>query len=790
MRVVWVGWGRGRRYYIMALLFREDALRRRLQSQFVRPTGEPAPLTAFRLLEFDFGWSCYPDGARNGILLDGEGLARLAALFEGEDALVLARSCATPMSRPMVREEAFRSTFAWLKRDSAAVEFSTAHWPALEQLFLTALTDTWSAVRKASARALTSALVPLAAQELGALHSSILELRRRLHSAATAAVEPALGTAGAGSDRQGVTSASLATSAWKAHEGLLLGTTALLRFFASHEQAASAAATAPAASGPAAGCSPGRSSLAERHALLGSACTVVRPTLYTMLAHDQVTVREYAQEAFLASLPADASFGDVVDQDGGVGGGSGGSNGGGGGPPPACAAFAEIILRLETATSAAAAAPTESAPPRHMPPVQTTTAASIAGPSPAASSAAAPASTGAAESQLRASLPGHLRETLHIDASLASGRPPLLAAAPHHSVPSARAHGLASPSAMAGAVAPMSAAASEAAAHVAGSPPLLGDAEAEGLLGLAAALLPRLPPAVLLRNWARYWYGLSRYLAHPASTVRQACSFFFARVLETSPAPLRAPLVRLCLQSLAAEWPVDVHALCDLTPATPIATPTTATPTMADAVDAVGAPPPATARAASSTSAATGLSSPTPPTLSPLGVSHVSQQPTWEWREGRMLALELIYASLLAEHLRAIGVDHDRLLAAAATGGTPVGTPIDACAAVSSTGSLRSSAASPPTSCRLSAASVGHTADAAAPAITHPLPRRQMSSWGLEVRSARCQPPLPRMLAHSCAHVRVVSCIHCARARPWAAAGLCSHRVCTTHPHSQREHFA
>ena len=43
---------------------------------------------------------------------------------------------------------------------------------------------------------------------------------------------------------------------------------------------------------------------------------------------------------------------------------------------------------------------------------------------------------------------------------------------------------------------------------------LLPAFEAEGLLGLAVAMLPSLPPSFLIRNWAQYWGTLDRYLAH------------------------------------------------------------------------------------------------------------------------------------------------------------------------------------------------------------------------------------------------------------------------------------
>ena len=356
-------------------LIAEDALRRRLHAHFGSVRQQPGPLAALRLLRFDFGWSTFfqPASATqlaapplNSTALETEeGLAALAALFEGEDALVLARSCAAPMSRPMVREEAFRSTFAWLQHDSGAAAFASEHYAALEQLVLAALTDTWSAVRKASARALGRALVPLAPAELRALHDSVLELRRHLPTSAQAAAAAAEPSGGSGSGGGTLGAGWSAANAWKAHEGLLLGTTALLRFLSGH---ASGQLPPPSLGEPAAAPPACRTTAAERSDLFGEACVAIRPTLFVMLAHDQLTVREFAQEAFLVSLP-----------DGGSGG--------------ACKAFAELIGRLATATSANAssanAASAVAAPPV-APALPPTSPPRDAGSSPASTSSAPP----------------------------------------------------------------------------------------------------------------------------------------------------------------------------------------------------------------------------------------------------------------------------------------------------------------------------------------------------------------------------------------------------------------
>ena len=229
-------------------LVAEGALRERLQHFFQQ--ADALPLAVLRLLRFNFGWSVFASpaitaasidaslhgAAVNGVQLEEGGLEELAALLGGEDASLLAHSCAAPMSRPMVREEAFRSTFAWLQQDkdrTQTQQFSAAHYTALEQLILSALTDTWSAVRKASARALGRAIGPLSPAHLRELHSSILSLRLGLPahapSSATSERRPSLGELGG---------ASSSASAWKAHEGLLLGTASLLRYLAAVGRAA------------------------------------------------------------------------------------------------------------------------------------------------------------------------------------------------------------------------------------------------------------------------------------------------------------------------------------------------------------------------------------------------------------------------------------------------------------------------------------------------------------------------------------------------------------------------
>ena len=56
---------------------------------------------------------------------------------------------------------------------------------------------------------------------------------------------------------------------------------------------------------------------------------------------------------------------------------------------------------------------------------------------------------------------------------------------------------------------------------------LLDAYEAEGLLGVCVFIIKHLQPGFLLPNWPLYFSTFARYLAHPASTVRQATSTVF-----------------------------------------------------------------------------------------------------------------------------------------------------------------------------------------------------------------------------------------------------------------------
>ena len=514
--------------------YREEALRARLQA-FFASNPSSLPLAILRLQRYDFGWSVFAgsriiasgidsaiDGAAlNEVALPAAGLAELADILGGGDAATFALSCAAPMSRPMVREEAFRSLFAWLQRcESDAEAFVVEHYASLEQLILAALTDTWSAVRKASARALDRAAMPMRLSHLRRLHASVLALRIRLQT----------GSGSAGSASGGVVSDQ---NAWKAHEGLLLGTAALLRFVGRLQVSGAGLVVTAEPSAIA--------SFEEDHApeaLLRRMRTEIRPTIFAMLAHPQIAVRETAQDTFLATLPLAQPR--CTDE--------GGATADAAANAAACGAFAELIARLGTATSALGTADSDTsyqtAPP--------STSGSYVATTPV------PGEVGEAvqdsrESQLRSSLPQQMRSSLRINCTLldAASASPSSSTPPHahtahgeqpaflclHPAASVSAQQFALDEGHIDATAcnglhhttalvhqPAERLASYAAARggdAASAPPdralsdnrnagavggpLLPAFEAEGLLGLAVALIPRLPPVFMLRNCLQGW---------------------------------------------------------------------------------------------------------------------------------------------------------------------------------------------------------------------------------------------------------------------------------------------
>lgn len=216
--------------------------------------------------------------------------------------------------------------------------------------------------------------------------------------------------------------------------------------------------------------------------------------------------------------------------------------------------------------------------------------------------------------------------------------------------------------------------------------------EAEGLLGVCIFLIKHIPPGYLLPKWPLYFSTLNLYLMHPASTVRQATSVAFKYlVAKDSSNPV---FLKLVLQGLAADWKVEndllmanlksSHAPDQFEPFTSNTTlnpeddagacgsesqvPFIRTPSpmsspdlcyaSADSLSNVG--PEAQC---GSSSAQTGMS-PVPPNKSTrTSIRQVAKlladgaspdflmSESWEWREGRLLAYELILKFLITNHI-------------------------------------------------------------------------------------------------------------------------------------------
>ncbi|XP_031558056.1 uncharacterized protein LOC116294568 isoform X2 [Actinia tenebrosa] len=225
--------------------------------------------------------------------------------------------------------------------------------------------------------------------------------------------------------------------------------------------------------------------------------------------------------------------------------------------------------------------------------------------------------------------------------------------------------------------------------------------EAEGLLGVCVFLIKHIPPGYLLPTWPLYFSTFNLYLMHPASTVRQATSAVFKfLVAKESSSPV---LLKLVLQGLAADWQVDTEILTsDLqqhvtsgdqyiqnTDNHRVPTPETRT--------RISPLPPKTS-VASTSQARTASPSPDMAMVSNIcdlgveGVSHLASKrgsvsgkhpllknqrismrnvqkllednsskatvhlvsQSWEWREGRLLAYELILKFLIANHIHYI----------------------------------------------------------------------------------------------------------------------------------------
>ncbi|KAJ1473710.1 hypothetical protein T484DRAFT_3318028 [Baffinella frigidus] len=186
--------------------------------------------------------------------------------------------------------------------------------------------------------------------------------------------------------------------------------------------------------------------------------------------------------------------------------------------------------------------------------------------------------------------------------------------------------------------------------------------EAQGLLSLCGDLLERLPSRAILQSWDAWLPTFNRYLGHSASTVRQACSSLFLRLMAKTDegAGVMQRAVLLGLSFSPQEGPLQERYSPTVDHAH--------APTSPDAGERGGekraphhespsAPPllsgaPFGSASSPLLSAAFG-SSPglheTPGGAGKQGGGHWAGQ-TWEWREGRLLAYELVLGHLVRDH--------------------------------------------------------------------------------------------------------------------------------------------
>ncbi|XP_078607662.1 uncharacterized protein LOC144879770 isoform X1 [Branchiostoma floridae x Branchiostoma japonicum] len=175
--------------------------------------------------------------------------------------------------------------------------------------------------------------------------------------------------------------------------------------------------------------------------------------------------------------------------------------------------------------------------------------------------------------------------------------------------------------------------------------------EAEGLLGVCVFLVKHIPPGFMLPSWPYYFSTFNLYLMHPASTVRQATSQVFKYLVAKD--CNNPTLLKLVLQGLCADWSVDLQSLEGHSPR--------------PRLSSFGKSP----RQAWGEGGRKEVDRLSPGSSgSPLGVSPRRRRATiqdihsyggddpataisetWEWREGRLFAYELILRFLVTNHI-------------------------------------------------------------------------------------------------------------------------------------------
>jgi hypothetical protein len=180
---------------------------------------------------------------------------------------------------------------------------------------------------------------------------------------------------------------------------------------------------------------------------------------------------------------------------------------------------------------------------------------------------------------------------------------------------------------------------------------LIEACEAQGLLSLCNNLFRTIPSSHLVAHWPILFPTINMYLAHSASTVRQACSSLFevlmAKADEASPM-----LQRLVLQSMAmtckASTSADRHTEAEggqhhLQDNHILSSPAKRRLQQEHRLDSPHRKTEDSSR---------GHSDRCGDTAAPIEVTQGALWSSWEWREGRLLAYELLLGHLVKDHTK------------------------------------------------------------------------------------------------------------------------------------------
>ena len=162
--------------------------------------------------------------------------------------------------------------------------------------------------------------------------------------------------------------------------------------------------------------------------------------------------------------------------------------------------------------------------------------------------------------------------------------------------------------------------------------------EAQGLLSLVSDVLERLPSRVILQEWDALIVTFSHYLSHSASTVRQACSSLFLKLMAKSD-PGSPSLQRLVLQGLSTTWKA----------------PSTGSEGFNEGVASQASTPDGDMPHSGMQGGCCG---------------DITEEP-WEGREGRLLAYELVLGFLVDDHTLKTFKSDPKVMSVAMPGASP-----------------------------------------------------------------------------------------------------------------------